>query len=109
MVLVTKHRADTSLRLRDGLIGDGKLTGAGFYVDPTYETVRVETGVTSQGIFAPYAYLKLSLIDAATLQTRQRAITASQVYTPGPSNKLPWNLLSATQKVEALREVINDD
>jgi hypothetical protein len=107
LVLVTKHRADAAMHLADGSFGDGKLVGAGFYVDPTIELTNTKSGEHSTGLFAPYAYLKLTLIDAASLHAvRQRATTTSHVFAPGQSAKLPWALLSATQKVDALREVI---
>lgn len=108
LILITKYRTDTRVRMSDGYIGSGQLSGIGFYVDPNL-MIKEETGEVTQGYFTPYAYFKLSLLDAATLQVlRQATATTTQVHTAAKSQKakVAWEALTPAEKVDALNQVI---
>lgn len=109
-VLVTKHRADIMLAVMDGgLNRPGKLYGPGFYLDRVTAMQRNDTGESSIGFVAPFAYLRVSLVDVATMGMISTA-TATETMTVTTANKLtavgPWEALSATEKVEYLQQAI---
>jgi hypothetical protein len=109
LLLITKYRTEARLRMADGYVGNGKLMGIGFYVDPTFNTLNVNSGEKSHGFFAPFAYLKLTLIDATTLQPISQWATAESLVYGTEASKtasVPWDALTAAQKVVALRTVI---
>jgi hypothetical protein len=109
-VLITKYRAETSMRLYSTAVGRGKLAGLGFYVDRHMELKDVETGAKMTGFFSPYAYLRFALIDAATLQPVRRW-TARATNTVGSrpgSIDNAWNQYDPTQKTQLLNDLLRD-
>ncbi len=65
LVLITKHRADARLRVRQGYIGSGKLEGLGFYVD-TVHHLRDAENTRATGFLAPFVYIDVTLVDTAS-------------------------------------------
>jgi hypothetical protein len=108
-ILITKHRGDVSIAMRDGHVGDGKVAGLGYYIDQDLRSRNLDTGVTSIGLLAPFAYLTATLIDAASLRTISQASSmASKAYLTGEYKQAgaPWDILSPSEKVNALVGVI---
>lgn len=108
-ILITKHRADMMVALSDGHVGEGKVSGIGYYIDQDVRVRNWNSGVASAGLFAPFAYLSSTLIDAATLQPiSQASAMVSKAYLTGENNHagVPWDILSPSQKVDALISVI---
>lgn len=107
-VLITKYRAETSMRLRSESVGSGKLAGLGFYVDRHMELIEVETGKKMTGFFSPYAYLRFVLIDAATLQpVRRWTVRATDTVGSRPGSiDNAWNQHDATQKTQMLHDLL---
>jgi hypothetical protein len=109
VVLLTKFRNPASIALAHTHIGVGALRGLGYYVDRTTHLRMVESGATGQGLLAAYAYLRLSLADARTgAVLRQRLLSATRVYPVAAQESAidPWELLTAQQKVERLRGLL---
>jgi hypothetical protein len=112
LVLLTKRRAEASLKVQDGHMAGGKLEGLGFYVDANKHMKNRETGVRSIGFLAPFVYVDLSLIDVATGTVMRRgAITVSQ--TIGTANHAegasPWDALTTQEKVSALKGMLSSE
>jgi hypothetical protein len=109
LILITKYRADAHLRLRDGFIGSGKLSGIGFYIDETKRMMRSDTGEQSNGFLAPFAYVKLSLVDTETMSViSETTMMESTTLSTARSREAakPWEVLTAEQKVQALQQII---
>lgn len=108
LVLVAKYRHEAAIELQDGRIGSGKLQGLGFYVDPDREIVNRETGATSRGFIAPFAYFRVLLVDLATGRIEgDEPVIAAYAHTLGDAdNPDPWKGLSAGDKVRILRELV---
>jgi hypothetical protein len=111
LVLVTKYRTEARLTGGNGAVGNGKIGGLGFYIDFVARVQSTETGEIEPGFIAPFAYVKLSLIDVATSTVlRQVAATSSYLLgterSPGGGN--PWNVLTPQEKVDALKEVLGN-
>lgn len=110
VVLVTKHRAPTRIALAHMQVGVGSLRGLGYYVDRSTHLRVVESGQTGTGMLVPYAYLQLTLADARSgAILRQRSLTATRPYAVAADNQAtdPWGLLTATEKVERLRRLLD--
>ncbi|WP_280153696.1 hypothetical protein [Piscinibacter sp. XHJ-5] len=108
LLLITKHRAEARLRVLDGSIGSGRLSGLGFYVDKETRMTERDTGNHSTGFVAPYAYLSVTAFDMATLRPlRQEAATASETVSTAASKAalVPWDAMTTEQKFDALKRV----
>jgi hypothetical protein len=113
LVLVSKHRAEARLKLDGGTVGSGSLEGLGFYVDRTYETQRADHGESDIGFLAPYAYLNVSIVEAATLRLiTGLPVKASTVLSPVRNMETvlnPWEALSSAEKVQMLRDMVRHE
>ena len=71
LLLLTKWRGDAIISDGHASRGQGKLSGLGFYSDPTQ---KMAGGPHGDGFTAPYVYAKLSLVDLST-QRLAREVT----------------------------------
>ncbi|WP_417067510.1 hypothetical protein [Niveibacterium terrae] len=104
IILISKYRGDARLKLKNQAIGSGYLQGIGFYVDDSYRVRDTDTGATGDGFIAPFAYIRLSLLDGHDLrEIRTLPVTASYTFSSsrGQSGKA-WDALSATEKLSIL-------
>jgi len=109
IVLISKYRADARVKVDEGSVGTGKLSGIGFYVDADYEAADPARRTGYVGFFAPYAYLRITLLDASTRRPlREEVTTDARPYGTERASRTAaaWDALSAAQKVAALREVV---
>ncbi len=110
LILVSKHRADAYFRLVGSQIGEGKLEGLGYYIDNTVSIRMVDSGATGVGFLAPFAYVKVSLLNARTLQVlRTKSIIESEVIANAGSaeaNLSAWQVLSQQKKIDHTTELI---
>ena len=106
LVLIRKNRSDAMLRLENQYVGSGKLEGVGFYVDPNLRMIDHETGELGAGFLAPYAYIKITLVDAKTMAViREQSVEESTNMITSKSLN-PLDALTAAQKTAALRSMI---
>ncbi|GAA5178844.1 hypothetical protein GCM10025771_19010 [Niveibacterium umoris] len=107
IVLVTKFRGLARMRFGNGSEGDGTIEGIGFYLDKTMPTQN-ESGKVSKGFLAPFAYIKLTLLDGNTFaELASAAVTESlSISTPGSDEQSPWEALQPEEKVAALQHVV---
>ena len=112
LLVISKHRGPARLRLAEGTIGSGYLRGLGFYVDSTFKTKRLDTLETGTGFIAPYVYIRLALVDLATLQqVRERTITEGFVRSAARNEEGfdAWGAMKAEEKVSALQRLIRSN
>lgn len=110
LLAISKLRAPARMDFVGQTIGSGQVQGLGFYVDPFLAMVRrQDTGETSVGFIAPYAYLRLSLVETASGRVlSERPITANVVTTmAGTPAMTLWEAMTPSQKVQALRALID--
>lgn len=112
LLFITRFRGEARLPLRGVQHGRGTLEGMGFYVDRFTTLPPGDAGPESPGFLAPFIYARAVLIDARTglvLRTRRvgegKVIANPQSTPPGD----PWNLLSPTEKVGVLNDLIVDE
>jgi hypothetical protein len=109
LLLLSKHRAPARLQLSNSSVGSGYLSGLGYYIDGALRTQRADTGESARGFIAPYAYLKLTLIDVDLMHlVRAEEIIQSTVRSAARNeNGLdPWGAMSTEQKFSVLQDLI---
>ncbi len=112
LLLVTRHRGETQVRMREGTVGSGRIEGLGFYLDRSRRYEQRDTGLESLGLIAPFAYVKITLVKADTMEVlREETATATSSLTPGrgPGAIDPWEVLTPEQKVEALKSLLTEE
>ncbi len=112
LLLVTKRRDEARAPFLTGMVGTGYLQGLGFYVDPELAIVRGETGEQVKGFIAPYAYLRLSLIDISSGKVlgQQAVVKMTTVpVTQDPNITTPWDVLTPAQKIAELERLLRSE
>jgi hypothetical protein len=101
LILITKYRGDTHLRLDDGYIGNGKLSGIGFY-RPVSAHAQYRDRQRALASLRP-SPISASLVDTETMSvirettTRESGMASTAVRRGG---------LNSSAKVQALEQVI---
>lgn len=111
LVLVTRVRDNTPLKLARGeTVANGVLEGVGFYIDDTTQLRDSKTAEAYFGMVVPFAYLKLRVVDAATLNVlSERTATYSYpVVRPStqPSGMETWASMSKDDKLASIRQAV---
>ena len=109
LILITKLRNEARLKLYDATVGSGVLEGVGFYIDASAPIRLVQTGESSTGFMAAFAYFKVELIDLATGQVlREERVVSSAVHaTPNNMAQHSWNALPGAQKIKMLQDLVS--
>ena len=110
LLLVTKTRANAEFALTNGHAGNGSLEGLGFFVDEMFETRNQVTREVATGMVVPYAYVKVRLLDANTLELVGQAVAKQSriIVRPGVSRKAEeiWTTMANAEKVDHLRQLL---
>lgn len=110
LVLVTRHRGPASASTGDRIdIGRGTVEGIGFYMDTLYTIQSSSTGALSTGLLAPFAQIRLILMDAQSGDVLSSYdVRESYAYAPkaGAVAADPWNFMPADEKVRRLRQLV---
>ena len=109
LLLISKHRGLARLQLKDVAVGSGHLRGIGFYIDHNLRVKNEDTAEIARGFIAPYVYIRLTLLDLATLDTRaEQTIGASETWSAAGNEKGfdPWGAITPDQKVASLKRLI---
>lgn len=105
-ILVTKARAEVRAPIREGTIGTGQVDGLGFYIDRWRSLQVVETGEITEGFLTPFAYLRVSLVEASTGKVvREEQALMSTTHTRQSATH-PWDALDAEAKVAMLERLL---
>ena len=110
LVLVTKRREEAHFMLANGSAGSGKIAGVGFYVDGLTRTKVIETGEASRGYVAAFAYVTVSLLEAASLRLLgSKSATESFMTTPSDAKSavIAWEATTVQEKAQHLDRVID--
>lgn len=109
LLAVTKHRGLARLQLADRSVGSGHLAGLGFYIDNDFRTTRSDTGESARGFIAPYAYIRLLLIDLRNLEIRGDQTVTASIARSAARNQTgfdPWGAMTAEEKVSMLQSLL---
>ena len=113
ILLITRNRGTADMRTDDNTgitIGRGTVQGIGFYIDTLYRMRNAKTGALSDGLIAPYAQIKLSLMDTQSAEVKSYEIRNGWAMgaPEGSAVADPWTFLSSEQKVKVLRDIVED-
>lgn len=107
LLLVTTHRHNAYFKLKNGSTGAGVIEGLGFYIDDTTRLRNAATLTSSNGMLGPYAYVKVRLLDARTLNVVGERVATSSSIISWPNAEADamaiWNTLSAEAKTGYLQ------
>jgi hypothetical protein len=111
LILVTKYRAQTRVRIPTGTVGHGNLEGVGFYVDYGSFSRAPYIADAERGVLSPYAYMRVSLIDLASGRVvSEERVMASNGYTVEVGTiGDAWQALSAQEKDRRLQQVLREE
>jgi len=113
LLFITKHRGEASMKLDRESLGNGKIEGLGFYMDPSAVIERMgTTGENGKGLFSPFVYIKLTLIDLSDNRiVREGVITGTRPATTTDLQKTAalWDAMSPEAKVKTLQEIIDGE
>ena len=112
LILATKYRHGANLRLANGSIGTGTLSGLGFYVDTQVESYEQDgEGRTGTGFVAAYAYFLLSVIDLQTGRVMHETPVMGSRLALGfrSTTGNPWDAMSAEEKIASLEYVLRSE
>jgi hypothetical protein len=110
LIVLTKWRDAVRAPLQDGTVGVGNVRGLGFYVDSDIRVVMRESGHIGSGLLAPFVYVRMTLVDAQNGDViREETVRSMQTYSTASNPKavIPWDVLSAQEKIEALQQLID--
>ena len=111
LILVTKYKAQTRVRIPTGTVGHGNLEGVGFYVDHGSFSRAPYISDAERGVLSPYAYMRVSLVDLASgrVVAEERVLASNghtvEVGTIGDA----WQALSAQEKERRLQQVLREE
>jgi hypothetical protein len=97
------------LKARKASMGSGHLEGLQLYVDRETRMRHSDTGEAGIGFLAPYAYMKLVLVNLATgAVEREKVISASNTISVARNKDGfdPWDTLDTAQKVTAINRLV---
>ena len=103
-----------AMEFRTGLsqvVGNYNVTGVGFYVGADGRTSNDSTGAVASGYLAPFAQLRVTLVDVAQGSV-VGSVKATDGYIVGPPESEapdPWRFLSREEKARALRQLLKSN
>jgi hypothetical protein len=106
LVLASKHRDDSRIRMADGHVGAGRIEGLGFYVNDNMRVQNRNTGASTTGYIAPFGYFSLAVVDLATGAVVSQQLVREAYAISNQKAAVPWNALTAEQKVQMLQQLI---
>jgi hypothetical protein len=114
LLLLTKVRDSARVPLYDTTAGVGSVHGIGFYIDPDLRLIMRSDGATAghsaDGVLAPFVYVRLSLVDVQSGEVvREELVREMRSYATASNPKAegPWDVLSAEEKLDVLRKMID--
>lgn len=113
ILLITRNRGAADMRTDNSTgttIGRGTVQGIGFYIDTLYQMRNVKTGALSEGLIAPYAQIKLSLMDTQSAEVKSYEIRDGRAMGAPEGSVVadPWTFLSPEMKVKVLRNIVEE-
>jgi hypothetical protein len=112
LLVIAKHRGAARLKFASSSVGSGYLQGIGFYIDNSLNTIRLDTQEKSRGMIAPYVYIKLALVDLASLQQIREQVIMDSTTRSAAGHKEAldaWSAVTSEEKVSLLQELIREN
>jgi hypothetical protein len=111
-LVISKFRSVAKLKLWSTTVGSGQLEGLGFYIDDMIQTIDTVDQTQARGMVAPFAYVRVRLVDAATLDVLAEATAKQSSIIAKPSADSSgmeiFVDMTAADKVRHIRSVLED-
>ncbi len=113
LLIITRHRGEAAFPVTDGYtVGRGTVEGIGYYLDSDTEVKNRDTGMPSQGFLGAYTMIRVQLMEVASGN-----VVGSQDIRAGRAHagrrdieaENVWNALTPTEKVQTLRDMIQEN
>ncbi len=109
LVLATKVRRDALFEVAGSHVGAGKAEGLGFYIDRQMPLAPLRGFEPVPGFLGVFAFFRLSLVDLRLRKVvREEIVTATDSRVAVDTDD-PWDSVSAADKVEALKRLLQDE
>ncbi len=111
LLLITKRRAEARVPFQEGHKGVGQVQGLGFYVDFQQGVIRGDNLDLVRGYIAPFAYLRLSLVDVISGKVLAHEAVEGMRTVPATQNanqQSAWDAMTPAQKVTALERLLRE-
>jgi hypothetical protein len=112
LILVTKQREHAYFKLDNGSTGTGQLEGLGFYIDDTSRLLDTASSESGRGMLGPFAYVKIRLLDAATLAlvAEAKASKSSILIRPSAESSAMdmWTTMASAEKIKCIDELLGE-
>lgn len=113
LLLLTRFSAEASFKGRNNRVGSGRLEGLGFYIDNATQVDTAGTAVNGRGFLGPFAYLRGSLIDAASGRVIKSRVALRTNVVPASANAEgasthPWDALDDRRKTRVISDLLGD-
>ncbi len=109
-IVISKFRGVAAIKLVDATVGSGALEGLGFYVDDMIETLNRRDDTRSRGMVAPFAYVRVRLVEAESLKVVGEG-TAKQSFviahpSADSSGMDTFNKMTGADKIKHVRTAL---
>ncbi|KRC03705.1 hypothetical protein [Duganella sp. Root198D2] len=109
-IVISKFRSVAAIKLLDATVGSGALEGLGFYVDDMIDTLNRRDDTRSRGMVAPFAYVRVRLLEADSLNVIGEG-TAKQSFilarpSADSSGMDTFNKMTGADKVKNVRTAL---
>jgi hypothetical protein len=114
VLLITRMRGPIEARSAgpgSTTVGRGTVQGLGFYIDVFFKTRNMQTGAINEGLIAPYAQIKVSLMNTAEAKVVASYAINDAFIVGSADNQVvadPWAFVDNTEKVRLLRKLVAD-
>jgi len=109
-ILISKFRSVATIKLIDATVGSGVLEGLGFYVDDMIYTFNRSDSTTSRGMVAPFAYVRVRLLEADSLKVLGEATAKQSFVIARPSadstGMETFNNMTGADKIKNVRTAL---
>lgn len=110
LLLITRERDNARFEMTNGFVGKGSLEGVGFYIDDTLHFTNVGSSESSTGMLGPFAYVRVRLLDAATLALlRETKSTKSFIIvrpSASPNAMEMWTSMASPAKIKHIEDLL---
>lgn len=87
LLLVSRHSSKAAFGMYNSVESGAQLEGLGFYIDDVTVTRNMDTSASARGMVVPYAYIKVRLIDAESMQVLGESVAKQSRVYAHPSNE----------------------
>lgn len=109
-IVISKFRGVAAIRLANATVGSGLLEGLGFYVDDMIRTLNRSDDTSSRGMIAPFAYVRVRLVEADTLKVLGEGTAKESIVIAHPSADSSgmdtFTKMSAAEKIKNVRTAL---